>query len=227
MVNEAQISLSGYVARQPVPRHMTDGTVKLELRVAWTPRWLDKATGQWVDGFTSYATVNCWRKMAANAAISLRKGDPVMVRGRLTVRPYEKDGVRRESVEIEASSIGHDLTHGVATFSRLKPKTGMSGAEFEAAQSGAAATAQADGQPGSPDGETPAKLGVGQLIDERELAHTEAQEMLGPDEDIDEGGGGPEPATAPDAEPDAAPDTALEQPRAIGRNKKERAAIPA
>ena len=57
------------------------------------PRRQDRATGEWVDTNTSYATVVCWRKLATNAAECLRKGDPVMVRGRLSVREYDdKEG---------------------------------------------------------------------------------------------------------------------------------------
>ena len=149
-MNEAQISVCGYVAKQPVTKHLAGGKVKTELRVAWTPRWVNKATGEWVDGITSYATVYCWRKLAVYAGISLRKGEPVVVQGRLTIRPYEIDGVRRESVEIEATTIGHDLGHGVANFSRVKPSTGMSAAEYEAAQ----ATGPAGETDGQPAGET-------------------------------------------------------------------------
>ena len=53
------------------------------------------ATGEWVDGNTSFVTVICWRKLAENLATCLRKGDPVLVRGRLDVRSFTgKDGQR-------------------------------------------------------------------------------------------------------------------------------------
>src|SRR6266705_6723944 len=80
MLNEAQISLTGYVATQPVTRLVKEGVTNVSMRVAWTPRRQDRATGEWVDGNTSYATVICWRKLATNVAICLRKGDPVMIK---------------------------------------------------------------------------------------------------------------------------------------------------
>lgn len=144
MFNEAQISLTGYVATQPQTRTIkTTGATNLSMRVAWTPRYQDRVTGEWVDGSTSYVTVICWRKLAAYAGICLRKGDPVIVKGRLSVRPYEgKDGISRIAVEVEASSVGHDLSRGVAQFARIRPQTGMSASEY--------AAAQADGdQPGA------------------------------------------------------------------------------
>jgi single-strand DNA-binding protein len=226
-MNEAQISVCGYVAKQPVTKHMTGDKVKTELRVAWTPRWVNKATGEWVDGITSYATVYCWRKLAVYAGISLRKGEPIVVQGRLTVRPYEIDGVRRESVEIEATSIGHDLGHGVATFSRVKPSTGMSAAEYEAAH-GTAPAGQPDGQPdgqahGQPDGQADGdgedRSGAADqpLIDEAAIARMEEQELAGDDEYPVQ----PEPGDEGGA------DAASGEKRAIGRARKERAALPA
>jgi single-strand DNA-binding protein len=143
MLNEAHVSLTGYVATQPVIKEVLPGTTNLTMRVAWTPRRLDRATGEWVDGITSYVTVICWRKLASNIATCLRKGDPVIVKGRLSVRPYDdKEGQSRIAVEVEASSVGHDLSRGVAQFQRVRPQTGMTASEFAASL---LASNQADG----------------------------------------------------------------------------------
>lgn len=145
MLNEAQISLTGYVATQPVIKTFKSGVSNVTMRVAWTPRKQDLATGDWVDTNTSYVTVICWRRLATNAAICLRKGDPVVVKGRLSVRDFEdKQGRPRTNVEVEASSVGHDLTLGVSEFRRIRPQTGMTAAEYAAAQN-----AQAAGEAGA------------------------------------------------------------------------------
>ncbi len=120
MINEAQVFLAGYVAREPRFRITTRGIPSVSLRVACTPRWVDRETGEWTDGETSFVTVLCWRTLADNVAKCLHKGEPVLVKGRLHVRPYEKDGVSRLAVEIEATSVGHDLARGVASFQRLR-----------------------------------------------------------------------------------------------------------
>ncbi|GEM_PF-604840 len=156
MINEAHISLAGFIATQPVAKTIKPGVVNLTMRVAWTPRWQDRVTGEWVDGVTSYLTVICWRKLASNAAVCLRKGDPVVVKGRLTVRPYEKDGITRQAVEVDASAIGHDLSHGIAGFQRVRPQTGLTASEY-AASKAAGGTPGADpggggAVPGLPDG---------------------------------------------------------------------------
>jgi len=148
MFNEAQISLIGYVATQPFTKKVA-GADKVSMRVAWTPRWQDKATGEWTDGNTSYVNVVCWRKLANNVAISLRTGDPVVIMGRLSVRLYEdKTGVRRTAVDVDASAIGHDLSRGVSTFLRVRPPTGMTAAEFAAAQAAGLIADGADGPRG-------------------------------------------------------------------------------
>ena len=129
MSNDAQVSLTGYVATQPKYRTVGNGAGVVSMRVAWTTRYIDRGTGEWVDGNTSYVTVSCWRKLADNVALCLRKGDPVVVKGRLSVRPYEKDGIPRTEVDVDASSVGHDLSRGVASFQRTRRAPGETAAD--------------------------------------------------------------------------------------------------
>jgi single-strand DNA-binding protein len=137
MINEAHISLSGYVASQPFFRETRTGIPSLTMRVAWTPRRMDRVTGEWVDAGTSFLSVACYRKLAENAATCLRKGDPVVVRGRVSVRDFEdKNGLQRTTVEVDATSVGHDLSRGVAQFQRVRPQTGMTAMEHRAAEEG-------------------------------------------------------------------------------------------
>jgi single-strand DNA-binding protein len=133
MANEAQLSMTGYVATQPAFWTTTSGATKVSMRVAWTPRHIDRVTGEWTDGHTSYLTVICWRKLADNVALCIRKGDPVVVKGRLSVRDYEKDGTTRTAVEVDASSIGHDMSRGAAHFQRTKRAPGETAADQLAA----------------------------------------------------------------------------------------------
>jgi len=46
-----------------------------------------------------------------------------VVHGRLHVSSYEKEGQTRTAVEIEARSLGHDLSWGVSTFTKAGPAT--------------------------------------------------------------------------------------------------------
>jgi len=160
MFNEAHISLTGYVATQPVMKEVGTGITNLSMRVAWTPRWQDRVSGEWVDGNTSYVTVICWRRLAGNVATCLRKGDPVVVKGRLSVRNYDgKEGVPRTAVEIDASSVGHDLSRGVAQFQRVRPQIGMTASEFAASPQSGGQAGDAAQEAGPMDGMTVGQSG--------------------------------------------------------------------
>jgi single-strand DNA-binding protein len=109
----------GFVAREPSLKQINGGPWVANLRVGATTRFLDKGTGEWRESDTSYFTVICWRKLAHNADLSLRKGDPVLVRGRLRTRSFtDKQGRLRAEVEIVADHIGHDLSRGTARYTR-------------------------------------------------------------------------------------------------------------
>ena len=147
MFNEAQLSVVGYVASEPEFSRVGNGIPKLTMRVAWTTRRMEPATGEWVDGNTSFVRVTCWRRLAENLATCLRKGEPVLLRGRLDVRPFTgKDGVRRVSVDVDATHLGYDLTRGVAGFRRVWESTGKT-AEQAAAENGA--VGDSEGNPGN------------------------------------------------------------------------------
>ena len=61
MINDAQVFLSGYVAREPKYRITSSGHAAVTLRVGYTPRRVDRESGEWMDGATSFVTVVCWR----------------------------------------------------------------------------------------------------------------------------------------------------------------------
>ncbi|GAA1143622.1 hypothetical protein GCM10009672_13040 [Nesterenkonia lutea] len=89
-------------------------------RLGCTPRRYDRRSERWVNGDTNWYTVSAFRQLAQNVKSSLSKGDPVVVTGRLRVRQWENDkGQRGTSVEIDAESVGYDLTFGTGSFTRL------------------------------------------------------------------------------------------------------------
>jgi single-strand DNA-binding protein len=113
------VTLTGYVASEPKLYFTKNNEVPIaSVRVGSTPRRVDRATGEWRDGDTSYFTVKCWRKLAMNARASLHKGDPIIVRGKFRTRTWADEDRTRTEVEIEADSIGHDLSFGWSHFNR-------------------------------------------------------------------------------------------------------------
>jgi single-strand DNA-binding protein len=113
------VTLVGFVATEPRIRFLNDGTPVASMRVGSTLRKIDRETGEWRDGETSYFTVKCWRSLAGNTATCLRKGQPVVVSGKLRASRYEdRTGTMRSEVEVEADTVGFDLKRGVAHFMR-------------------------------------------------------------------------------------------------------------
>jgi single-strand DNA-binding protein len=193
MMHDAQVYVTGYLAAEPRFKKVAGDISTTRLRLAYTARRLNRETGEWADGATTFVNVQCWRQLAENVNMCLRKGEPVMVMGRLHVRRYEdKEGNPRSVVEIEATTVGHDLGRGVAQFARLRRTPVATGAESTAGPpveelDGADMDDRAAG--------LEAGVGVGAhgggVVDERAVADfaREINDSLGPDA---LGGAGPE-----------------------------------
>jgi single-strand DNA-binding protein len=135
------VTLVGFVAREPRIRQVTEGRFVADLRVGATTRKIDQQTGEWVDGDTSYYTVNCWRRLAGHVKASLRKGDPVVVKGKFRTHSYEdRAGRLRTEVEIVADTVGHDLTRGIANY--MRPERPAVASADESAADGPEAVAE-------------------------------------------------------------------------------------
>jgi single-strand DNA-binding protein len=111
------VTLVGFVAQDPVQRETKNGVLVTDLRVGATPRVLDRVTNQWRDGDTSYYDVSCWRRLGDHVRASLRKGDPVTIKGKFRSRTFtDRTGVSRTVIDIMADTVGHDLNRGVANY---------------------------------------------------------------------------------------------------------------
>ena len=113
-----QITVAGLVAT--TPRHIVtqDGLPITSFRIASSQRRFDRSQNRWIDGETNWFTVTCFRQLAININESVNKGDRIIVQGSLRVRDWDNGERSGTSVEIDAVSLGHDLTWGTATFSR-------------------------------------------------------------------------------------------------------------
>nr|WP_078599778.1 single-stranded DNA-binding protein [Streptomyces violens] len=121
-MTDTMVTLTGNAATAVEHRYTKDGAAAARFRMACTPRRFDREQGRWTDGTTSFYTVRAWRTLADNLAASVAVGEPLVVRGRLTVRegehPPERGGGRWFAAEVDAVTIGHDLTRGTAAFRR-------------------------------------------------------------------------------------------------------------
>ncbi len=108
------ITLTGNLTGDPEPRLTSSEIPFTRLRVAVNRRTFNAEASAWEARQDGFYTVTCWRDTARHVAMSLRKGDRIVVTGRLTHREYETTGpdgtaVKREAVEVEADEIGPSL----------------------------------------------------------------------------------------------------------------------
>ena len=121
---EALVHITGYAGTEVEVRGQ--GTVS-SFRLACTPRIRVKG-GEYGDGNTTWIEVSCFRGLAEHVAASIRKGDPVLVIGRLRTSVWEKNGQTFDRLGIEADTVGHDLSKGTSMF-RRKPRVIVADAE--------------------------------------------------------------------------------------------------
>ncbi|WP_063752910.1 single-stranded DNA-binding protein [Streptomyces sp. NRRL S-350] len=115
-MNETHVTVLGNVASEVSYGETAGGVPMASFRLGCTERRYDRQRECWVDGETQWVTVTAWRALAVNLIGSLAKGEPVLVSGRLRVREWVEGEVRRSRAEVDARSVGHDLTRGTAAF---------------------------------------------------------------------------------------------------------------
>lgn len=125
-MQDSIVTVQGRVATDPeMKSSKSNGTPFAMFRVATTPR-RQVAPGSFEDGETSWFTVYAFGYLGANVLQSIRKGDPVVVTGKLAAREYKRDdGSLGHSVSISANGVGHDLTWGQTAYEKVvKPSYG-------------------------------------------------------------------------------------------------------
>ncbi len=113
------IHLTGVVATQP--RHIVtnEGLAITSFRLASTHRRYQRSSNSWVDGDTNWYTVTAFRQLARNTQQSIRRGDRLILSGRLRLKSWENGEKTGMNVEVDADVIGHDLNWGTDQFTRV------------------------------------------------------------------------------------------------------------
>ncbi|MGL5817293.1 MAG: single-stranded DNA-binding protein [Phycicoccus sp.] len=119
-MNDTWVTIRGRMTADPTIRTTGDGVPVASFSVATNPRkQVAGQPGTYEDGPTSFYRVSAWRSLGANAAASLRKGEPVTVYGRQVVRDYPRgDGTTGTRAELDAEAIGHDLRWGTTRYTK-------------------------------------------------------------------------------------------------------------
>ncbi len=123
-MSDTLLTLQGWLGSDVTVRQ-AGGVPVASFRVACTPRRYQRSTDTWSDGATQWYTVNAWRALAHNCARSLRRGDPVVLHGRLDLRVWvNNQGEEVTTFELDAVHVGHDLSRGTAAFTRTPRPVG-------------------------------------------------------------------------------------------------------
>ncbi|MGW2292795.1 single-stranded DNA-binding protein [Streptomyces phaeochromogenes] len=125
MAGETPITLVGNVVADPELRFTPSGAAVANFRIASTPRTFDRTTNEWKDGDALFLSVSVWRQQAENVAESIKRGDRVIVVGRLGQRQYEKDGERKSSYEIQAEDVAPSLRNATAAVTKNSAQNGQ------------------------------------------------------------------------------------------------------
>ena len=135
---DTAITVVGNIVTKPDRKRVGDQEL-IKFRVASNSR-RRTADGNWEPGNSFFVTVNCWGRLVTGVGAALGKGDPVVVVGYVHTSEYEdKEGVRRSSVEVRATSVGPDLARCVA---RIESRRQGSAISDDAAESAAAASVE-------------------------------------------------------------------------------------
>jgi single-strand DNA-binding protein len=96
-----KVILVGNLGRDPEVRRMTSGDPVVNLSVATSENWKDKASGERKEKTEWHRVVIFNENLAKVAEQYLRKGSKVYLEGQLSTRKYtDKDGVEKYSTEI-------------------------------------------------------------------------------------------------------------------------------
>jgi single-strand DNA-binding protein len=122
---DVTITVIGNLTDDPELRFTPSGAAVAKFRVASTPRFMDRASGEWKDGDPLFLSCTVWRQAAENVAESLQRGARVIVSGRLRQRSYEtKEGEKRTVMELEVDEIGPSLRYATAKVQKMSRSSG-------------------------------------------------------------------------------------------------------
>ena len=99
-----RIFITGRLATDPDVRYTPSGSEVAQFTLAVNRTYKTKDSDDWKEE-SFFVRVISWVKLAEKVEKNFKKGDLVLVEGRLNIRSYEVDGVKKWSTEIIANNI--------------------------------------------------------------------------------------------------------------------------
>lgn len=123
MQNAVPVSFAGNLTGDPELRFAQSGQAVARFTVAFNPRTFDQAKGEWGNGEASFYQVSAFGPQAERFTESFRKGDRVIVIGRLEQRQWtDKDsGEKRSGWQVVADEIGGSVAFAELRVNRTRP----------------------------------------------------------------------------------------------------------
>jgi single-strand DNA-binding protein len=103
-MNINRVVLTGNLTRDPELMATGNGVTVCKLGIAVNTRRKNSSTGDWEEK-PNFFRVTVFGKQAENCHSFLKKGRPVAIDGRLEWSQYEREGQKRESIDIIADSV--------------------------------------------------------------------------------------------------------------------------
>lgn len=114
----APITLTGRLTKDPELRFSATGMAVANMSVVTSRR--AKVNDEWTDLDVTYWSVAAFKQLAENVGESLRKGDAVIVTGKMKSRQYDdREGNKRTVWEVTADHVGADLSRATANITRV------------------------------------------------------------------------------------------------------------
>jgi single-strand DNA-binding protein len=115
------ITITGTLTRDPELRFLASGQSVTNMSVALNERWQDKKTKEWVDGEPSFFDVTCWGQLGENVCASLRKGQRVVVTGKMKQRKWVNTaGENRYGWNLIADEVAPSLRWATASVEQVE-----------------------------------------------------------------------------------------------------------
>lgn len=136
MSGEVSVTIVGSTTAPGELRFTPAGLAVCNFTLAVNPRRFDKQAQEWKEQGAQFYRCAVWRDAAENAAETLvDKGVRLIVVGNLNPREYEKDGVKRLSLDVDVEEMGPSLRFASCSINRTQRGAGNGG--FGGASSGA------------------------------------------------------------------------------------------
>jgi single-strand DNA-binding protein len=119
MNNYDTITLTGLVATEPHQTGTSGNFPVAGFRLLSFQSHFDRAKNAWVDDDPNWYDVSAFRRLAVNVLASVSKGHRVIVTGRLRIRDWEASGRSGTNIDVNADSVGHDLSWGRTSYSAV------------------------------------------------------------------------------------------------------------